>query len=552
MKIISPNAGWLRLLWSDPLPASMQEAVEAAAAIPGCQLNPQSFDASPTTLMLPELHAIFGERCFEIGMHPYEADDFIPRRPLYAHQQSAAAFLLDEGGILADDMGLGKSAAAITAAETRRRVLGTRRYGDKLLLRPGVIVGPLYTRAVWQRELLALGAIEKPEDFCAVVSQDLNDPSFRTDAQWYFVHYDVARFWWSRLAQLKFAVAIVDEIHWVFNGRAKRSSATGMVVLPVPYRIGLTGTPIEKKPSDLWWPLTLAGGARTWGGPLDFRKRYCGAVPNDFGGHVDGDPTYVDELRLRMKNVLLRRTAAEAGLEMPPLTRTMLPTALGGDVADEYKAAAAKVSARDLVAAILVGNVEQVLPAYSRLRALTSFGKLEATTEQVKNCLAQEGSVVVFCWSRQTTRALSGLLGAVPKYRVTGEDSIEVREAAIDAFQASERPAVMIATYGALKEGVTLHRARVVIMHDLDLSISAMLQAEKRIHRIGQKRACQSLWMLAENSVDTLIAPILLRKAELLNTFFDSDVLPELTAQQEPEDVGAAVDRAMAAWEDHR
>jgi hypothetical protein len=546
-KIISPRPGWLRLLWSEPPPASVMCALEAAADIPGCQLNTLSFDASPTTMMLPEVHEIFGDACFEPSTwsNYNTASLFAPLRPLYAHQGEASVFILDSGGgaLLADEMGLGKTAAAIVAAETRRRAL----HGYNVPQRPGVIVGPLVARAVWQRELLALGAIERPEDFCAIVSQDLDDASFRKNAQWYFVHYDVAKFWWSRIGQLKPAVAIVDEAHYVINGRAQRSVATGMIALPAPFRIVLTGTPLEKKPSDLWWPLTLACGPRSWGGPLDFRKRYCGAVQGEFAGHVDGEPTHVDELKLRMKHVFLRRTVEQAGFDMPPLTRTLVPARMTDP--EEYRELASKVSVRDIVAAVMVGNVEQVLPVYSRLRALTSRGKLDATVAQVETLLAQECSVVVFCWSRETVRAIySRVRGS--KFRATGEDALEDRQAAVDAFQAQARPSVMVATYGALREGVTLHRARVVVMHDLDLSISSMLQAEKRVHRIGQKRACQSLWMLAEDSVDTLIAPILQGKAELLRSFFDTDVLPELSpsAEQSEQDVGAAVDRALEAW----
>jgi SNF2 family DNA or RNA helicase len=75
----------------------------------------------------------------------------------------------------------------------------------------------------------------------------------------------------------------------------------------------------------------------------------------------------------------------------------------------------------------------------------------------------------------------------------------------------------LIATYGALREGVTLHRARIVVHHDLHWLLTALLQAEARIYRIGQTRACESIWMIAAGTIDALLAPLLMRKAEAMS-----------------------------------
>jgi SNF2 family DNA or RNA helicase len=112
----------------------------------------------------------------------------------------------------------------------------------------------------------------------------------------------------------------------------------------------------------------------------------------------------------------------------------------------------------------------------------------------------------------------------------------------------------MVSTLGTLREGVTLHRARIIVVHDLHWVLNHLLQVEARIHRIGQLRPCQSVWMLAKDSIDTLLAPLLLTKAryaeELLGITAGADALAELeldtTIPQQT--VGDHVERLLNAW----
>jgi SNF2 family DNA or RNA helicase len=81
----------------------------------------------------------------------------------------------------------------------------------------------------------------------------------------------------------------------------------------------------------------------------------------------------------------------------------------------------------------------------------------------------------------------------------------------VQTFQ--EGGGVIVATYGSLGMGVTLTRARAAVLHDMPWTFAAALQAEKRVHRIGSKQSVHTYWMLAEESVDTLVARVLLAKA---------------------------------------
>jgi len=59
---------------------------------------------------------------------------------------------------------------------------------------------------------------------------------------------------------------------------------------------------------------------------------------------------------------------------------------------------------------------------------------------------------------------------------------------------------VLAATIGSLSVGVTLTAARHVVFNDLSWVPGDNLQAEKRIHRIGQKNACTAHYIEASET----------------------------------------------------
>lgn len=522
IRLLRPYRGWVRLL----VPEGTKFNTTDVELIPGIRVDGQAIDLPHTTWMLPEVEALVEAAGHSDALYPSGPQPamraWVPRRELYGYQCDGVDVMLGARGfVLGDDMGLGKTPQAIVAAESMRR-----HHGD----RPALVIAPLFTRDVWRRELAALGAVgPEAADFCALVSRDPDDASFQGyGISWYFVHYDVVRAWWSKLYRLgpqrRPCAVIVDEAHWVKNARTQRAKGTAVATGTANWRCLLTGTPMDNKPADLWHLLTIASGPRTWGHPLAFRQRYCGAVHSGYGWQ-DQEPTHVEELRRRLDGVYLRRTADDVGLELPDLTRSYQMCDMADAERREHDDVLGTVHLDAIVRAIMHGHIAEVLPVISRLRQITSQTKIRATAEFVLNAMEQEPAVVVFCWERRIAEALAMRLETgvkTPPVVVAhgGFDQKTVDET-IESFQ--RHGGVLVSTIDKLREGVTLHRARIVVMHDLDWKLTKILQAEKRIHRIGQLRACQSVWMLARDSFDTVLAPILAKKAEAMAQILDMD-----------------------------
>ncbi len=554
-KTLYPSRGWLRVLW----PKSSADALYRHCAstdvpnIPGCKLTDSWLEVPYTAWEL----ACVIELLEDLGAsrRPGSADVYnepTVDRALYPHQFDGVDFILDRAGtVLADEMGTGKTATAAVAAAA---------VALKHAPRPVLIIGTLAVQQTWRRELQALGLIKEPTDWCALQSRDIDDKSFWRGSKWYYVHFEVVKAWWSMIYRERPCAVIIDEAHYVKNGQTQRSAGAALAVAGSVKRILLTGTPVENRPSDLYNLLTIACGPKTWGYPSDFRKRYCGAVHNGYT-LVDMGPTNVEELRARLSTAYLRRTTEDAGISLPEFIRTTHYSELG-KFRKEYDAVANTLTDFEtgelgaLVRAIAEGLQPKVLSELTRLRQITSRAKVPSTREYVISALEQDEAIVVFTWERETATQIYNGLGAFRKFLAHGGVSQRERDLAIDEFQASQEPAALITTYGAMREGVTLHRARICVLHDQSWVLSEMLQAEKRVHRLGQKRNCQAVWMLAMESMDTLIAPILLRKADLIAEILgikhdirDDVGLTELAGRK---DADALVEQALAAWDGAR
>lgn len=415
----------------------------------------------------------------------------------------------------------------------------TRACNGKIL-----IVAPKYLRGTWMRELTALGVLDDPQDFVALETLDngKHDDAMRR-ARWWFCHWDILEAWASRinfnLTGKRPAAVIFDEAHAARNPRTKRGSAMGRVAGGVPFRMVLTGTPHVTRPSDLWNQLTAVDGPGSWGTLYAFRKRYCGAVHGEYGFH-DTEPTNTEEFRVRLEGRYLARTKAEVGLSLPPLLRSLVDVEKRPGFDDELKGLLRHyhVSSADIVNALQNGGApgELVLRALHALRKHTSEAKRRATCDLLSDIVESGQSALVFVQERAQAEWFDDHADVGPNkaFLHGGVDDAQ-REHLLEWFQkglVDGKPRVLFATYGALREGVTLTAASHVVLHDLDWTPSVIFQAEARAHRLGLRHSVTSHWMTLVDSIDTLFAQALLRKAreqrELLAASAGADALEDL------------------------
>lgn len=485
--------------------------LQALAEIPGVKVEPVRDRLRVSAPRSVWQLSVWRSFCEALDVEPEPAlpslEPVVVLRALFPHQQAAVEFLASGGGgYLADPPGLGKTASAAVAAAVLRRSSGTTR--------AIAILGPPYVVDVWRRELQVLGLLANDEDFEVVRGTRASQTPFNLDATWWFIPYHLAPAWQSRLVLNRRgapAIAILDEAHWLKRHTTARAKAALVVSAQASARILLSGTPVPNRLSELWSQLSILDGAGSWGSKTEFALRYCGGFQGTNGWVYDGEqapPEALVEFRERLRSRYLRRTVESIGLTLPPLRRQRINVELSDAVLREQESLLEGRTLGELLRLVERGSSD-ALRILSALRKGTSAAKIESTVELVEGLVDQSEQVVVFAWQRASVTALTKRLNA---QCVMGGLSEDERDAMIQRFQQG-RVRVLVATLDALREGVTLDAARCVVLHDLDWTPASVLQAEARIYRLSQRRACVSYWCLGRGSFDEFVARHLVAKA---------------------------------------
>jgi SNF2 family DNA or RNA helicase len=406
------------------------------------------------------------------GLHPYQWEAVWK-----------LAGRVDEGALLADDTGLGKSATALSLA----KYLGAPKT---------LIVCPSFVRGVWGSSQHSELKRWWPEAWPPFECKGTKGGHIPAAAKVVVCHYDILYAWVGDINLWAPEFAVFDELHLVGNSISRRAQACKQ--LEVTRRLGLTATPMTNRPKDLWNPVDTISPNR-FGRDWDYFFRYCAPEKvqvSEFKQvwNLDG-ASHTEELAKRLSFFMVRRTKAEVALELPPFTRQILTNPAGRK---DHKAAA---------------NIEAVL-AGGKLAIRGALGvvgdhKIDWACEVIAGHLAADHSVVCFTYRRELAERICGRLqsdGHDCSY-VHGGLDIEARQGVIDV-----KPQCLIATIDSVGVGVSLAYADVAVFAELDYVPAKLLQAEGRLYRQGQTRTVTIQYLVAEGSVDEWIADAVLGK----------------------------------------
>ena len=453
---------------------------------------------------------------------------------LMAHQEQGVRFLLErEGGILAFEQGLGKTLTAIAAfAQLRERGL----VGHMLVICPNSL------KHNWAAELARFA----PGWGVAVVGGDARE---RRDAlaaaadDVVIINYEAAR---TEIAPVRSAmrrlrpVLVLDESHYVKNRRSLSSIAARHFAPLARFRWLLTGTPVTNSPADIHAQLNVVAGEDPLGSYDLFMLDY-GAASTDQGKQ--------EQLAARLKPYLLRRTKEQC-LDLPTKTFVDLVVPLPMWQRKLYEAMRdgllRQVSAMDRKA--FAAYAPTALTKLLRLSQLASNpalvfpnevrrpGKL-AELDRVLDKLVSANGRKVILWSYyvDTITALAKRYRHFKAVTLFGGTPPPERQGAVRAFQEDPSVRLLIGNPAVAGTGFTLTAATYAVYETLTWRYDLYAQSQDRNHRIGQHAPVTYLRLIAEDTIDQVIAESLARKTSMArrivgdsaNTLSVTDMAPQ-------------------------
>lgn len=315
---------------------------------------------------------------------------------------------------------------------------------------------------------------------------------------------------------------IADEIHRAKNRKAIQTRA--LKSLKTQFKSGLSGTPADNAPQDLWSVLN-------WLYPKKYTsywrhvRLYCeekeveGKGGATFKQVVGPNTTTTPQLLAEMSPWYIRRLKKDVRTELPAKYYTQRWVELSPVQRRVYnqmkKSMVAWIGEHEdtpLTAGIVVAQLVRLQqfalatpiidPDTGKVTLTEPSSKLDDLMEILDDNPTEQ--FIVFSQFKSVINLVAQRLARnkISCGRYTGEiRNQQTRDATVEAFQRGDLR-VFAGTIAAGGESITLTAASTVVFLDRHWSPAKNNQAEDRAHRIGQKDAVQVIDIMAKNTVD--------------------------------------------------
>ena len=313
-----------------------------------------------------------------------------------------------------------------------------------------------------------------------------------------------------------FKSIIIDESHRVKNGSTQQSKFCMGISSGKEYVILLSGTPVINNPKDLVSQLHIMGRLPDFGGYQGFVSRYCAGM---------NGASNLRELNFRLNKVcFFQREKHDVLKDLPAKVRQTVICEISNR--KEYIDAEAdlirylkeyKQASDEKIQKSMRG---EVMVRIGVLRNISARGKVNEVVDFVNDLLEQEEKVILFVNLHEVGNELRKHF---PKaVAVTGLDSKEQRQSAVDRFQTDPTCTLIICSIKAAGVGLTLTASSNVAFVEFPWTYADCEQCEDRAHRIGQLDSVTAYYFLGKNTIDEKIYKIIQTKKDMASTITGS------------------------------
>ena len=423
------------------------------------------------------------------------------------------------GGVLADDMGLGKTIQALAL------MCHTKEQG--LARSPYLVVAPTSVVGNWASECRRFAPELRP--VMVTETEARRGVALReivADVDLVISSYALFRIEYDDYAELDWAGLFLDEAQFAKNRTSKAYQRAKM--LPAPFKVAMTGTPIENNLMELWSLLSItAPGLFT--NPDRFTDHYRTPIEKK------GDAERLAQLRRRVRPLILRRTKDQVVRDLPQKQEQVLELELNSKHKRLYQTYLQRERQKVLG---LLGDMQrnrfEIFRSLTLLRqasldmslvdpkhAKVPSTKLDALMEMLEDIVADGHRVLVFSqFTRFLNLARERILHSGIEYCYL-DGRTRKRDDVISGFRTGTAPVFLI-SLKAGGFGLNLTEADYCIILDPWWNPAIEAQAVDRIHRIGQAKKVMVYRLVAKDTLEEKVMALKAKKGALVASVMDS------------------------------
>ena len=308
-----------------------------------------------------------------------------------------------------------------------------------------------------------------------------------------------------------FKSVIIDESHRCKSASTQQAKFCKGICTGKEWVIELTGTPVVNRPKDLIPQLAILDRMNDFGGYKPFVDRYCSG---------QREASNLRELNFNLwKYCMFRREKSLVLTDLPDKIRQVNTCEITNR--KEYMDAERdlimdlqkyKDADDDKIAKAMRG---EVMVRINILRQISARGKVRDVIEFVKDFRENGKKIILFCSLHEVVDQLKRYFPTAVS--VTGRDSQDEKQRAVDAFQNSPKADIIICSIKAAGVGLTLTASSNVAFVEFPWTYADCCQCEDRAHRIGQKDSVTCYYFLGRRTIDEKVYRIIQEKKNIAN-----------------------------------
>ena len=308
-----------------------------------------------------------------------------------------------------------------------------------------------------------------------------------------------------------FKSVIIDESHRCKSASTQQAKFCKGICTGKEWVIELTGTPVVNRPKDLIPQLAILNRMDDFGGYKPFVNRYCSG---------QREASNLKELNFNLwKYCMFRREKSLVLTDLPDKIRQVNTCEITNR--KEYMDAE-----RDLIMYLQKykdaddEKIEkalrgEVMVRINILRQISARGKVRDVIEFVKDFRENGKKIILFCSLHEVVDQLKRYFPTAVS--VTGRDSQDEKQRAVDSFQNNPKADIIICSIKAAGVGLTLTASSNVAFVEFHWTYADCCQCEDRAHRIGQKDSVTCYYFLGRRTIDEKVYRIIQEKKNIAN-----------------------------------